>query len=173
VSAVASGALAAIVIAGWGLEWDASSRFLNALIAVLAVGLAAEWSAVKVQVGSSTVSVAFIPYLAAVLLFSPFWAMLCAGITLLFVEAFVRRKPTIKVVFNVSKEILTIALAAATFRFLGGVSSVNLETLRLAPVAVFGVLSRQLSCGRVRRCALRTPEFWAGVVSHVCEYCLV
>lgn len=105
-------------------EWDGSSRFLNGFIAILAVGLAAEISSVSLHVGSSILSIAFIPFLAATFLFPPGWAMALGGITVFSVEYFVRKKPWIKVVFNTSKEILAIGLAASVYQLLGGEPSV-------------------------------------------------
>ncbi len=124
VCAVACGAIAALVLASIHPDWDNSDKFLNGFIAILAVGLAAEISSVSLHVGSSILSIAFIPFLAATFLFPPMWAMVLGGITVFSVEYLVRRKPWIKVVFNTSKEILAIGLAASVFQLLGGHPSV-------------------------------------------------
>jgi HD-GYP domain-containing protein (c-di-GMP phosphodiesterase class II) len=136
VAAVATGAVLALSVTSVQVGWDPSDKFANGLIAILAVGLAAEISSVSLHVGSSVFSIAFIPFLAGTFLFSPFWAMALGGVTVLLVEAFVRRKPWIKVVFNASKEVLTIGLAASTYRLLGGEPSVYQFTL--VPKAIFG-----------------------------------
>src|SRR3989454_3586316 len=124
VVAVVAGATAALALASVHPEWDNSDKFLNGFIAILAVGLAAEISSVRLHVGSSILSIAFIPFLAATFLFPPVWAMILGGITVFSVECLVRKKPWIKVVFNTSKEILAIGLAASVFQFLGGEPSV-------------------------------------------------
>jgi len=134
VVAIAAGATAGLFLTGWGETWDWSSRFFNGLIAVLAVALAAETGSVSVQLGTATVSVAFIPFLAAAFLFEPFWAMLVGGVTFCVADLFVRRKPWIKVVFNSSKEVLAIGFAAFVYRAFGGTPSVY--QFRFVPVAV-------------------------------------
>lgn len=126
----------AIVLAAWGHTWSASPRFINGFIALLGIGLAAELSSVKLNVGSSTLSIAFIPFLAAAFLFDAIWAMVLCGLTLLVAEALFRRKPLIKVVFNTAKEILTIGFAASAYTLLGGEPSVD-KTLKVLPVAIF------------------------------------
>jgi putative nucleotidyltransferase with HDIG domain len=124
VLAVTAGAVAALVLTWLSTGWDSSNLFLNGFIAILAVGLAAEISSVSLHVGSSILSIAFIPFLAATFLFPSAWAMGLGGVTVLFVEYVVRRKPWIKVVFNTAKEILAIGLASSAFQLLGGVPSV-------------------------------------------------
>src|SRR2546428_9824023 len=124
VFAVAAGAMAAVVFASIHCEGDSSQPFLKGFIVILGVVRAAEISSVSLHVGSSILSIAFIPFLAATFLFPPFWAMILGGITVFSVEYLVRKKPWIKVVFNTSKEILAIGLAASVFQFLGGEPSV-------------------------------------------------
>jgi putative nucleotidyltransferase with HDIG domain len=136
VSAVAAGAVAALVLSGLRQGWDLSDKFTNGFIAILAVGLISEISSVSVHVGSSVFSIAFIPFLAGTFLFDPFWAMTLGGTSVFLVETLVRKKPWIKVVFNSSKEILTIGLAASAYHLLGGVPSVY--DFGLVPQAIFG-----------------------------------
>ncbi|HEX9580526.1 MAG TPA: hypothetical protein VF970_05410, partial [Gemmatimonadales bacterium] len=64
VAAVGLGAAAALAFSASGYEWDSSPRVVNALVALFAVGLAAELGSVRLHVGSSTFSIAFIPFLA-------------------------------------------------------------------------------------------------------------
>ena|SRR5437667_5358888 len=137
VSAVAAGAALALALAASQHGWGTSERFANGFIAILAVGLIAEVSSVSVNVGSSVFSIAFIPFLAATFLFPPFWAMTLGGLAVLLVETLVRKKPLIKAVFNSSKEILTIGLAASAYHLLGGAPSVESD-FSLAPLAIFG-----------------------------------
>jgi putative nucleotidyltransferase with HDIG domain len=134
VSAIACGAIVALVLAGRGEIWDWSSRFSNGLIAILAVAVAAEMSSVSMQLGTATMSVAFIPFLAAIFLFGPFWAMAVAGATFVVIDLLVRQKPWIKVVFNVSKEMLSLAFAASVYQLFGGTPSIY--HFNLVPIAV-------------------------------------
>jgi hypothetical protein len=134
VSAIAFGAIVAVVLAGQGEIWDWSSRFSNGLIAILAVAVAAEMSSVSVQLGTATMSVAFIPFLAAIFLFGPFWAMVVAGTTFLVIDMLVRKKPLIKVVFNASKEMLSLGFAASVYWLFGGTPSIY--QFSFIPIAV-------------------------------------
>jgi HD-GYP domain-containing protein (c-di-GMP phosphodiesterase class II) len=139
VAAVTIGAVAALVLAVWHHDWDTSPRFLNGFIALVAVALAAEFSAVRLEVGSSTFSVAFVPYLAAVFLFGMAPAMLLGALTVFIAEAVYRRKSPIKVLFNTSKEILELGLAVLVYKLLGGVPSIHEFSFALLPVVVSGV----------------------------------
>lgn len=139
VAVVAAGALGAFAAAVWGYEWDLSRRSLNGFIVLLAVALGAELSAVRLHVGSSTFSIAFIPYLAAVFLFGMVPTMLLGAVTVFAVEALFRRKPPIKVLFNTSKEILELGLAVSVYQMLGGHPSVEEFRFELLPVVGCGV----------------------------------
>ena len=125
VAAVVIGAIAAIGVASDQHSWDNSQRFLNGFIALLAIGFAAEGGSVSLNIATSTLSIAFIPFVAAVFLFPPLGAMLLGGVAIFSVEHFFRKKPWIKVAFNTSKEILAIGLAASVFQILGGLPSVQ------------------------------------------------
>lgn len=135
VRAVFCGALGALVVAGWGQTFQASEAFLNALISILALAFLAELSAVQVQPAGASQSMAFIPLLAAAFLFDPLWAMLIGGITQYAGTRLVRKKPWARVVFNASKEVLAVGLAAAVYRLLGGSPSVT--EFRFAWIAIF------------------------------------
>src|SRR5207247_3371685 len=69
VATVLVGAIASLGIAVWGQDWQSSNVFTNGVVVILAVGLAAELSSVSLHVGSSILSIAFIPFLAAAFLF--------------------------------------------------------------------------------------------------------
>jgi len=134
VSAIACGAITALVLASRGEVWDWSSRFSNGLIAILAVAVVAEMGSVSMQLGTARMSVAFIPLLSATFLFGPFWAMAVAGSTFFATDLLVRKKPWIKVVFNASMQILSIGFAASVYRLYGGTPS--LYHFDFEPVAV-------------------------------------
>ncbi len=134
VSAVALGAVFALVVAAWNQEWDLSTRLVNGLIVILALALVAELTSVKMHIGTSTMSIVHIPLIASVFLFPPFVAMLVGAVTLLVVEAVVRRKPLIKILFNVSKEILALGVAASVYHALGGRHSVDHFDLAALPL---------------------------------------
>ena len=77
-------------------------------------------------------SVAFIPFIASLMLFDTGWAVSIAAVAELGVEYAVRKKPAIKIVFNVAQLILSLTLASWVYHSLGGESS--LTHFRLTPV---------------------------------------
>jgi len=139
VTTVSVGAVVALALAVLGQEWQTSRDFTNGVVAILAIGLAAELSSVSLHVGSSILSIAFIPFLAAAFLFPPIWAMSVAGLTVLVVEALFRRKPWIKIAFNTSKEVLAVGLASSVYHLLGGEPSVEHFSVLAVPIVGAGV----------------------------------
>jgi len=108
-----------------------SDSFWNALGALIALALTAEAASLNIFVGSLTSSVVFVPYLAAVLLLGPGWAMAIAGFTELASEAVLRQKPAIKVLHNTAKSI--IAIGAAGFVYIRGGGAPSLELFSVPP----------------------------------------
>jgi hypothetical protein len=139
VSATVAGALCALVAAGWGQNWDNSGSFLNGVVGILAVAFAAEVMWVSLHVGGSVLSVSFIPFLAGVFLFAPSWAMLLGGSVVFVVEALIRKKPWVKVVFNSSKEVLALGGASALYALLGGRPSTEKFEFALVAIVAAGV----------------------------------
>src|SRR6266516_5509774 len=140
VTTVSVGAVVALALAVLGQEWQTSRDFTNGVVAILAIGLAAELSSVSLHVGSSILSIAFIPFLAATFLFPAIWAMSVAGLTVLVVEALFRRKPWIKVAFNTSKEVLAVGLASSVYHLLGGEPSVAEFRILAVPIVGAGIV---------------------------------
>jgi hypothetical protein len=64
-------------------------------------------------------SLSFIMHMSAALLFGGWWASLVAAVSTLIGEL-ARGNPAIKIVFNVSQRILTVAFAALVYQALGG-----------------------------------------------------
>ncbi|MGH7699099.1 MAG: HD-GYP domain-containing protein [Gemmatimonadales bacterium] len=140
VASVVVGALAALLFAAQGTTWTDSNDFVNAFLAMLAVALAAELSSVSVNVGTATMSIAFIPFLASIFLFDQLWAMVIGGTTFFVVDLVVRKKPWIKVLFNGSKEILALGLASSVYQLVGGQPAIANVRLDVAPVLTAGLL---------------------------------
>ena len=138
-AATVAGAICALVAAGWGQSWDNSDSFLNGVVGILAVAFAAEVMWVSLHVGGSVLSVSFIPFLAGVFLFAPSWAMIVGGSVVFVVEALIRKKPWVKVVFNSSKEVLALGGASAAYALLGGQPSTETFHFALLPIVVAGV----------------------------------
>lgn len=115
-------------------------RHWNALGAFLLLGFLSEASYLKLRVGRAETqsSVAFIPFIASVILFDSGWAAILAGGAMLGVESVVRRKAPVRVVFNVAQMTLSVIAACYSYRVLGGTSS--LTHFRLAPTAIAGAV---------------------------------
>ena len=109
------------------------------LVGIVAVAFAAELMWVSLHVGSSVLSVSFIPFLAGVFLFAPLWAMLLGGSVVFVVEALIRKKPWVKVVFNGSKEVLALGTAGALYSLLGGQPSTEHFSLVIPAILAAGV----------------------------------
>ncbi len=119
VSAVCGVAIAMLVQADWSL----SSEIIAAVATLLLIAIISEAGSHRVGVGTVTSSVAFIPFLASIVLLGPEWAMAIGGMTLLISSSLFRRKSPVKVVFNGAKEVIAIGAAAHVYVFLGGVPS--------------------------------------------------
>jgi putative nucleotidyltransferase with HDIG domain len=122
IAALCVGAVLLLMQSGFDMVGD-RSRFWNTFGILLGIGLLTEVFALQVRVGTLTSSVSFIPYLSAVILLGPAWAMLIAGATELFAETVIRRKPLIKIVHNTSKEIVAVGSAGYLYLLAGGVVS--------------------------------------------------
>ena len=120
VFAVCIMAAASLLSASWAIP-DDQLAFRNGLTAFIILGLLSEAGFLRLGISTAGSSVAFIPYLAAIVLYSPAWAMSVSGVTLLVAETLLRRKPAIKVLHNASKEIVAVGLAALVYGLVGGV----------------------------------------------------
>jgi len=166
VTAVAIAALLAVSVAAAGVQWTFSNAFVNGLVAIFAVALAAELSSVSLHVGTATMSISFIPFVSAVLLFDPIWAMAIGGGTFFLVDLIVRKKPWIKIVFNASKEVLAVGLAALVYRALGGTpatTDIDLSALGILGAGVAYSATSSVSVCLAVSLSERLPfrEVWA------------
>jgi hypothetical protein len=137
VAATVLAAAACMLLAGWRVPGGDAGTHLNALAAFVVLGFLSEASYLKLRVGRAETqsSVAFIPFIAAVLLFDVGWASLIAVTAMLGVEFAVRKKPAIRILFNVSQMAISLAIAAWAYRALGGQYSLAGFNARAVPVA--------------------------------------
>lgn len=131
---VAAAALA-LLAAGWHVPAEDQTRHWNAVVALAVLGFlsAASYLRLRVGQGETSSSVAFIPYLASILLFDTGWAVAIVASAELAAEYGVRKRPPIKIAFNVGQEVLSVSLASWVYQSLGGVW--GLTSFHLAPVA--------------------------------------
>jgi putative nucleotidyltransferase with HDIG domain len=115
---VVAAAAACVLVAGWDVPSADGARFWNALVAFAVLGFLCEASYLKVRIGRSdtTSSVAFIPYIAAVLLLDTGWAVTIAAAANFAAEYGVRKRPPAKIVFNVAQVMLSVALASLIYQ---------------------------------------------------------
>ena len=140
VAAIAIAAGVSLTLAGWTVPPADAAGYWNALAAFAVLGFLSEASYLRLRVGhgETNASVAFIPFIAAILLFDTGWAVSIAAVSELAVEFAVRKKPAIKIVFNVSQLVLSVAVASWVYRLLGGVASIS--SFDFEPIAIAGAV---------------------------------
>lgn len=116
--------IVALGMGSWAIPGDSSS-FRNAITAFLLLAVVAEAGFLQLGPSGSTSSVAFIPYLAALMLLPPTWVMALGAATQLIADTAIRRKPPIKVIFNFSAASVALGSAGATYVLLGGIPSLT------------------------------------------------
>ncbi len=89
---------------------------------------------------SGTESIAFIPFLAAVLI-APTWIAALASVTSIVLAAIARRHPVVKTFFNVMQTVLAIGVATVLFRLSGGSSLLSTPSVGLLQGAQVHALS--------------------------------
>jgi putative nucleotidyltransferase with HDIG domain len=127
--------LMAAVIATSGAV-DTATRNGVALLAVLAVVAEALGFLLP---NAASGSIAYIPYLACVLI-APNWATLAAVVVVRIGTEALQHRPNEKRVFNVAQHIVTIALAIGCYKSLGGESLLGADEKSLSYItARFGI----------------------------------
>src|SRR3989475_1700520 len=107
----------------WAIPNSAQPQYWNGLVAFAILAVICDSSFLPIpRITSANVrsSVAFIPLLASVVLFEHPWSMLMSGLAALVVDAFVRRKPMIRVWFNVAQYMLAVGVGGLAYRAAGG-----------------------------------------------------
>jgi putative nucleotidyltransferase with HDIG domain len=167
VLAVAFAAALCVLSATWTVPGADAPRFWNAAVAFAVLGFASAASYLRLRVGRSEASstVAFIPYIAAVLLFDTGWVILITAAAELAAEYGVRKRPPIKIVFNVAQEVLAVALASWIYHAFDAQSS--LTRFQFAPVATaaaalayFVVNSTAVTCVVALSDEIRFDDAW-------------
>jgi len=123
-------ALAGVVLflQDWTFPVSVQPQYWNGLVAFSVLAVLCDSSFLPIsRITSANVrsSVAFIPLLASVVLFQHPWPMLMSGLAALVVDAFVRRKPMIRVWFNVAQYMLAVGVGGLVYKVAGGVSGLQ------------------------------------------------
>ena len=150
------------------------SKLLNVLGVLLLTGLLAEIFALRVRVatGTSSSSLVFVPFLAAVILVGPGWAMLIAGTTELIADGVLKRKPLIKVLHNTARGIIAVGTAGYLYVIAGGspsyadfTSSFNIPAFLATSLTYFVVANGLTSFAVVLSSDADFSDTWNQVVS--------
>ena len=125
-----------LVSASWAVPSGDYASLRNGLAAFAILGFLSEASYLRLRVGAAETqsSIAFIPFIASVMLFDTGWAASLAGSAMLVVEYVIKKKAPIKVAFNVSQIVVTVSLTSWVYSSFGGVHS--LEAFVLQPIAI-------------------------------------
>lgn len=128
-----------VAAASWSIPVDDRLLHWNAVAAFAALGFLSEATYLRLRVGQSetSASVAFIPFIASLMLFDTGWAVAIAAVAEFGVEYAVRKKPAIKILFNVAQLTVSLTLASWVFHSLDGVSS--LTHFRLTADTAFAI----------------------------------
>jgi putative nucleotidyltransferase with HDIG domain len=137
--ALAGGCLLSV---GWRVPAAYPSAHWNAVAAFVVLGFLTDASYLRLRVGRTETqsSVAFISFIASVLLFDTGWAAAIAGCAVLASESVIKRKAPVRVAFNVAQMTLSVAVASLVYKFLGGGYALTPAGLRLSPVAIGGAI---------------------------------
>src|SRR2546426_9479063 len=135
VGVVAAASLYLLFGLAWELPAPFPSRFWNALATFAIIGIVSDSLSFKLPVAKVNTSVGFIPFIASVALFPQPWPMVIAGVTALVVDAFVRHKPAVRVVFNTAQFMLATGLASLVYTRLGGFVSLDAFDFSFIPFA--------------------------------------
>lgn len=176
---MALAAAMALTLTNWGSVARLPAGSLGGWIALVAVGLFSEALAIRLDVAKETgsSSIMFIPLLASVQLFGPASAVGLMAVTGAFGEI-VRRKESIRAVFNVAQGIVATFFAGWAFTLfhglpleLAGVPLPSLYARQLLPFMAFGLVFLALNHAAVALAIavnedLRFAEIWADILSH-------
>ena len=106
-------------------QWLITGELVAAAATLLLIAVISEAGSIPIGIGTARSSISFIPFLAAIVLVGPAWAMAIGGITNLVSISLFHRKPFVKVVFNTAKEIVAIGAGALIYVWLGGDPSLS------------------------------------------------
>lgn len=114
----------------WFSGWDTGTSgpaHWNAIAAFAVLGFVSEAYAFRLRVGrtETSSSVSFVPFIASFLLLDTGWAAAISAASITSAEAFVRKKPAHKILFNTAQLTLSVVLASSIFKGLGGQPSLT------------------------------------------------
>ena len=125
VAVVTMGAASLLFVKGWVLPSAASLTNWDGLVAFAALAILCDTSFLRLSFANVGSSVAFVPFIASVMVFPHPWPMVISGVTAFTVDTFVRKKPPIRIWYNTAQYMLAVGLGAELYRLLGGVTTAD------------------------------------------------
>src|SRR6267143_5197735 len=115
-------AIALLADRAWYVPSLSTTGFWNGVLAFALLGIACDSAFLVSRISGAPVgaSVAFIPFIASVLLFPHPWPMVIAGLTALIAHTVVRHKPLLRAWFNTAQYMVALALGDLVYAALGG-----------------------------------------------------
>ena len=140
VAIVSAAAVCLLAVNAWVFPAAFSSTNWNGLVAFAALAILCDTSFLRISFANINSSVAFVPFIASVMLFQHPWAMLISGVTAFTVDTFVRKKPAIRIWFNTAQYMLAVGLGAEVYRLLGGTILSTLESFSFQAFAFIALV---------------------------------
>lgn len=131
--AVSAATLCVLAFQHWEIPETFPSKFWNALVAFVILGIVSESFSFTIPVANVRNSVSFVPFIASVALFGHPWPMLIGGVTAFVADKLVRNKPLVRVWFNTAQFMLASGLCSLVYSALGGVASLETFDFRTLP----------------------------------------
>lgn len=167
------GAFAALAVSGTAILYLSSDgvapqeNFLQAALSFATLGVLFQFAAYQKNAKSARGAVAFLPFLAIVVL-SPDWtAPIAVGLSMAICEVLARRA-LIKAIFNVASYTFAAAACVGIYTTLGGTSVLHFTPASLAPLAatlpVFLILTTVASYGAMS--LTNGTRFWQLLADH-------
>jgi len=178
---VSVAAIGLLLADDWYVPSMSEARYWNSLVAFALLGIACDSTFLpisRISVSRVGTSVAFIPFIASVMLFVPPWPMVLAGVTAIVVETFVRRKPFLRVWFNTAQYMVAVGLGGIIYRALNGPVGFDHFAFSFLPFATLVVVFFLVNQGSVSLAvSLSTDvplkEAWTRIVGGSLLYDLV
>jgi len=119
----------------WVFPATATPVSWNAIAAFAVTAILCDAWFLRIGFANVYSSIVFVPLFASVVLLTHPFPVLISGGSALIAEAFVRRKPAIRVWFNTAQLMVAIGLGRLVYRSMGGTSSLNEFSFSVVPFA--------------------------------------
>jgi putative nucleotidyltransferase with HDIG domain len=178
---VSLAAIALLLADEWHIPSMSQARYWNSLVAFGLLGIACDSTFLpisRISFARVGTSVAFIPFIASVMLFAPPWPMALAGVTAVVVETFVRRKPFLRTWFNTAQYMVAVGLGGIAYRALNGPVGFDRFAFSFFPFAALVAIFFLVNQGSVSLAVSLTTdvslrESWTRIVGGSLLYDLV